>query len=144
MVGLVLMLFWASLAHFILLDILGLFHFLGHPRPISFPQASPTHSNPSFTIAFTKSFRLPRPKLPYPLLLGFIGFPTNSIYLVSSFGLIRLIFAYFPVLIMSMGWLLLSLGSFGSTCFFKALLLFYRPMDYYSCHSSSMVFFLTC
>ena len=26
--------FWASLAHFILLGILGLFHLLGHPRPI--------------------------------------------------------------------------------------------------------------
>ena len=122
---------------------LGPFYSFGHPWPISFPWASPAHSNLSFPWAFAKFFRFPQPKLPYPLLLGFIGFPTNPICLVSSFGLLWPIFAYFQILIMPIG-LLLFLGSFGSTCFFKALLLFYRPMDYYSCHSSSMVFFLTC
>ena len=119
MVGLVLMLFWASLAHFILLDILGLFHFLGHPRPISI-----LHS--------------------YGFLLSLSGFPaqiTNPIFLVSSFRLIRPIFAYFPFLIMPMGLLLLSSGSLA---FFEALLLFYRPMDHYSCHSGTMVFSSTC
>ena len=96
---------------------LGPFYSFGHPWPISFPWASPAHSNLSFPWAFAKFFRFPQPKLSYPLLLGFIGFPTNPICLVSSFGLFWPIFAYFPFLIMPMGLLLLSLGSFGHACF---------------------------
>ena len=56
------------------------FYSFRHPRPTSFPQASSAHSNPSFLWAFAKSFGLPRPKLPYPLLSRFIGFSTNPIY----------------------------------------------------------------
>ena len=96
---------------------LGPFYSFGHPRPVSFPQASPTHSNLSFLWAFVKSFELPQPKLPYPLLSGFIGFPTNPICLVSSFGLLRLIFAFLSFLIMPMGLLLLSSDFFEHACF---------------------------
>ena len=96
---------------------LGPFYSFRHPRPVLFPRASPTHSNLSFLWAFAKSFGFSQPKLPYPLLSGFIGFPTNPICLVSSFGLLRPIFAYFPFLIMPMGLLLLSSGSFGPACF---------------------------
>ena len=38
--------FWASLAHLILLGILGPFPFLGHPQPVSFSWASSTHFTP--------------------------------------------------------------------------------------------------
>ena len=49
--------------------------------------------------------------------MGFIGFPTNLICLVSFFGFIRSIFAYFPYLLRLMDLLLLSSGSFGLACF---------------------------
>ena len=62
----------------------GPFFFFGHPQPISFPWASLAHSNSSFSWAFAKYFGLPRPKLPYPLLLGLLGFSTNP-YLFNSF-----------------------------------------------------------
>ena len=96
---------------------LGPFYSFRHPQPISFPQASSAHSNPSFPLVFAKSFRLPQPKLPYHLLSGFIGFSTDPIYLVPSFGLLWPIFACFPFLIMSMGLLLLSSSSFRPACF---------------------------
>ena len=63
---------------------LGPFYSFGHPQPVSFPWASPTHSNPSFSWAFAKSFWLPWPQLPYHLLLGLMGFSTNP-YLLNSF-----------------------------------------------------------
>ena len=44
--------FRASLAHFLL---------FGHPRPITFPQATPAHSNSTFPWAFAKSFGLFQP-----------------------------------------------------------------------------------
>ena len=59
--------FWAPLAHLILLGIPDPFPFLGHNRPILLPWA------------FAKSFGIPRPKLPYPLLFGFMGFPSYSL-----------------------------------------------------------------
>ena len=96
---------------------LGPFYSFGHPRPISFPWASLTHSNPSFPWVFAKSFGLPQPKLPYSLLSRFISFSTNPIYLVSSSGLFRPIFTCFQFLIISMGLLLLSSVSFGPACF---------------------------
>ena len=65
------MLFWASLAHFIT---------SGLPWPISSPWVSSAHSNSSFPWAFTESFRLPLPKLPYPLLSRFMGFSTNPLF----------------------------------------------------------------
>ena len=64
---------------------LGLYScYFGLPWPISFPWAAPAHSNPSFPWAFAKSFGLPWPKLPHPLLSGLIGFSTNP-YLLNSF-----------------------------------------------------------
>ena len=66
-----------------LLGSLGPFYSFGHPSPVSFPSASPAHSNPSFPWAFAKIFGLPQLKLLYPLLLGFIGFSTNP-YLLNS------------------------------------------------------------
>ena len=63
---------------------LGPFYSFGHPQPVSFPRTSLVHSNPSFPWAFAKSFGLPQPKLPYPLLSGLIGFFTNP-YLLNSF-----------------------------------------------------------
>ena len=98
------------------LGFLGPFYSLGHLLAVSFPRASLAHSNPSFLWGFAKFFGLPPPKLPYPLLSGFIGFFTNPIYLVPYFGLLKPIFACFPFLIMPMGLLLLS-GSFRPTCF---------------------------
>ena len=98
-------------------DFLGPFYSFGHARPVSFPQVSLTHSNPSFPWAFAKSFGLPQPKLPYSLLSRFISFSINPIYLVSSSGLFRPIFTCFQFLIISMGLLLLSSVSFGPACF---------------------------
>ena len=60
------------------------FYSFRHTQPVSFPWASPTHSNPSFPWAFAKSFGLPRPKLPYPLLSEFICISTKP-YLLNSF-----------------------------------------------------------
>ena len=128
------MLFWASLAHFIAFELPWSILFFGHPRPISFPWASLAHSNPSFLWTFAKSFGFPRPKLPYPLLSGFIGFSTNP-YLLNSFLWAPLTHSYLlSISIMPMDLLLLSLGFFGLLAFFKVLLLFYRPMVHYSYH----------
>ena len=63
---------------------LGPFYSFRHPWPVSFPWASLAHFNPLFPWAFAKSFGLPRPKSPYPLLLGLIGISTNP-YLLNSF-----------------------------------------------------------
>ena len=112
------MLFWASMDHFIVFWApLAHFILLGHPRAASFPWASPAHSNPPFPWVFAKSFGLLRPKLPYPLLSGFIGFSTNPYLLNSFLGLLRPILACFPFLIMPIGLLLLSLDSFRPVCF---------------------------
>ena len=103
--------FWASLAHLILLGIPDPFPFLGHHRPILLPWA------------FAKSFGIPRPKLPYPLLLGFMGFP--SYYLIHWFGPFWPILACFLFYIMPIGLLLL---------FFRLLLaclLSLRPIYYF-------------
>ena len=126
--------FGAFLAHFIPLGIMA--------RLIS--SGISAHSNPSFSWVFAKSFGLHRPKLPYLLLLGFIDFSTNPIYLVPSFGLFRPIFACFPFLIMPMGYYFFLRALLGLLAFFEALLLFYRHMDHHSCHLGLMVFFSIC
>ena len=61
------------------LGFLGPFHSFRHPRPVSFPWASPAHSNSSFPWAFANYFGHLGPKLPYPSLLGFMGFSTNPL-----------------------------------------------------------------
>ena len=99
--------FGASLAHFIPLGIFSLFHFLGHPWP------SPILHSHGFLLSLLGFL----PKLPYLLLSEFIGFSTNPIYLIPSFGLLRPIFSCFPFLIMPMGLLFLSSSSFGPACF---------------------------
>ena len=109
---LVLILFWASLAHFILLGILGPFHFLGHHPPISFHWVSLAHSSPSFSWVFAKSFELPDPNYHILYFRGLWTFPPTPSYLVPSFGLFQPIFTCFPFLIMPMGLPFLSLGSF--------------------------------
>ena len=90
---------------------------LGSLGPFYSFGASPAHSNPPFPWVFAKSFGLLRPKLPYLLLSGFIDFSTNPYFLNSFLGLLRPILACFPFLIMPMGLLLLSSGSFRPVCF---------------------------
>ena len=51
--------------------------------PILFFWASSAHSNSLLLWAFAKSFGLPRPKLPHPLLLGFMGFSSTPYSLNS-------------------------------------------------------------
>ena len=105
---LVLVLFWASLAHFILLGILGPFHFLRRPRPISILYSHRFLLSP---------FGLHLSKLPYPLLSGFMGFSTSPKLLSSFLRLLQPILACLPFLIMPVGLSLLSSGSFGPICF---------------------------
>ena len=115
---------WASSAHSIPLGILGSSH--------SFLLLT-------FLWAFTKPFGLPRPN--YHILYFWVYWPSNqSPLLIPFFGLLRPIFAYFQLLMILMGLLLHSLA-LGPFAFFGALLLFCRPVDHYSCHSSLMVFF---
>ena len=122
--------FWAFSAHFLSFGSLSLFPFLGHPRPILLPWA------------FAKSFGLPRLKLPYPLLLGFINFPStpyslNSLHQAFLAHSCLLSFSYNAhVFTTSFLWTPL-----GPLAFFEAHLLFSRPMIHYSCHSGIMVFF---
>ena len=66
--------FWASLAHLIFLGILSPFPLFGHPRPIPILYS---------LWAFAKSFGVPQPKLPYPLLLEFMSFPSTPYSLNS-------------------------------------------------------------
>ena len=121
----------ASLAYFIPLGILNLLNSFGHHWRIPI-----LHS--------------------HGLLLNLSGFPnlitipfTFGVYwpfyqphlLILSFGLLQPIFSCLPFLIISMGLLLLSLGSLGLACFLWGILLFYKPMDHYSCHLGLMVFF---
>ena len=124
-----------------LLSSLDPFYSFGQPWPISFPWASSAHSNPSFPWAFAKSFGPPRSKLPYPLLSRLIGFSTNP-YLLNSF--IWVPSAHSCLLSIShnahrfttsfFGFLWVCLLSLSPLAFFKALLLFYKPMVHYSCH----------
>ena len=124
--------FWASLAHLILLGILNPFPFLRYPQPILLPWA------------FAKSFGLSQPKLPYPLLLEFMGFPSTP-YLLNS--LLRTSLAYSCLL--SISYNVLGFTTFflwaplDPLAFFEAHLLFSRPMIYYSCHLGLMVFFFS-
>ena len=128
------MLFWASLTHSIA---------SGLPWPILSFWASSAHSNSLFPWTFVESFGLPRwPKLPYPLLLGFMGFPSTP-YSLNS--LLRASLAHSHLLSISYDvhgftssffW-----TPFGPLAFFEAHLLLSRPMIHYSCYSGLMVFF---
>ena len=114
----------------LLLGFLGPSHPFGHPRPILLPWA------------YAKSFRLPQPKLSYPLLLGFMGFPSTP---YSLNLLLRAFLAHSCLLFISYNahefttsflW-----APLGPLAFFKAHLLFSRLVIHYSCHSGLMVFF---
>ena len=110
---------------------LGPFYSFRHPWPVSFPWASLAHFNPLFPWAFAKSFGLPRPKSPYPLLSRLIGISTTPIYLIPSFGFLQPILACFPFLIMTKGLLLFSSSFFRSACFLWgpfAILQAYGPL----------------
>ena len=128
------MLFWASLTHSIA---------SGLPWPILSFWASSAHSNSLFPWTFAKSFGLPRqPKLPYPLLLGFMGFPSapyslNSL-LQASLAHSRLLSISYDVHGFTSSFFWTPLGPLA---FFEAHLLLSRPMIHYSCYSGLMVFF---
>ena len=131
-VGLILILSWASLAHFIPLGILDPLHSFWNPWPIPFF---------TFSWAFAKSFGFLWPNYHIPYFWGLLAFAptpfTNSflwappayLYLLStSYDFYGLTTSFSELL-----WAhLLFLGSF---------LLFYRPADYYSYHSGLIVFF---
>ena len=84
--GLILMLFWAFLAHFIS---------FGHPQPALFLWASSAYFIPlgilglfilTFPWAFATSFGLPRPNYHILYFRGFVGLCTNPIYKFLSLG----------------------------------------------------------
>ena len=123
--------FWASLAHLFLLGIHDPFPFLGHSQPIL------------LSWAFATFFGLSWLKLPHPLLLGFMGFPPapyslNSLFRASLVHSFLFSFSY-NVHEFTTSFLLAPLGLLA---FFKAHLLFSKPMIHYSCHSGIMAFFL--
>ena len=95
----------------------------------------------SFLWAFPKSFRLLWPN--YHILCLWVYWPLNQSHLpIPFFGLFQPIFAFFLFLMIPMGLLLHSLGLPQPVCFLWGHLLFYGPMNHYSCHSGSMVFTL--
>ena len=84
--GLILMLFWAFLAHFIS---------FGHPQPALFLWASSACFIPLgilglfhsyIPLGFCYIFWASPAQLPYPLLSGFFGLCTNPIYKFLSLG----------------------------------------------------------
>ena len=98
----------SSLAHFILLGIPDLFHFLGHPWPIPILHS---HGLLLSILSF------PSPSYHIIYFRGLQAFPPTPIYLIPSFGFLQPILACFPFLIMPMGLLLLFSGFFGSVFF---------------------------
>ena len=99
--------FWTFLAHSIA---------SGLPWLISSFWASSAHSNSLLPWAFAKSFRLPRSKLPHPLLLRFMDFPSTPYSLNLYFGPLWPILACFLFFIIPVG-LLLFLSFFKPACF---------------------------
>ena len=124
------------------LCIFGPFHSFGHSQPVSSPWASLTHSNSSFSWVFAKSFGLPQPILPYPLLSGLVEKPMNP-YLLNS--LLWASLAHSCILSISHNahrfttsfseLLWARLPSLRPFCYFI------RPINHYSCHLGLMVFF---
>ena len=106
--GLVCTFCYLFLAYLILLGILDPFHLLGHPRFIPI-----LHSH-RFLLNL-----LGFPSLNYHILYFRVYglFHQSFIYLILYFGLLWPILACFLFLIMFMGLPLISLGSFGPTCF---------------------------
>ena len=102
--------FWASSAHFITFGLLC---------PILFFWASSAYFNSLLPWAFAKSFGLPRPKLPHPLLLGLWAFHQLLTHLIQYFVHLWPILAFLHH-ILPMGFLFLSSGSFWPVCFLKA------------------------
>ena len=117
-----------------ILGFLGPFYSIGHPWPIPF-----LHSHELFLCLF--GF----PRLTTIFFTFGACWPLYQPHLlILFFGLLRPLFACFLLLIIPMSLLLPFLGSLGPVCFLWAFLLFYRPVDHYSCHSGLMVFFSLC
>ena len=108
-VGSVLVSSWAFSAHFILLDIPILLHSFGYPCPISFLNSHGLLLNLS--------------GFPCPIIMSFtfgVCWHLHQFHLlISLFGLLRLIFACFLLLMIPMCLLLPSLGSLGPICFLQ-------------------------
>ena len=137
---LVLISFWASSGHFIHLGILGSFHSFGHPRPVSFIRASLAPLILTFPWAFTKSLGLPWPDYHILYFCGLLAFElislTNSFFWAPPVHLC-LLFTSYDSHKLSISFFRAPLGPLA---FFGAFLLFYRPVDHYSCHSGLMIF----
>ena len=124
------------LGPFYSLGIFGPFHFLG--------ILGPFHSFLLLTFpwAFAKSFGLPWPN--YHILYPWVYWPSNQSHLlISFFGLFQPLFYFLSISYDSHG---LTTSSFRASLArllsLGATLLFCRPVDHYSCHSSPMVFTL--
>ena len=106
-VWLILISSWASLAHFIPLGILDPLHSFWNPWPIPFLHSHGLLLNLSgFFGPITIS-----------LTFGVCWLLHQLHLLIPFFGLLRPIFTYFLLLMISMGLLLHSLSSFGPICF---------------------------
>ena len=121
-----------SLAHFISLGILDLLHSFGQPWPIPF-----LHFH-WFLLNFLSSFDSITTSLPLGLL-AFKPIPFINSFLWAPPAHFCFLFishdshgAYYFIL-----W-----GFLGLFAFSGATLLFFRPVDHYSCHSDLMVFTL--
>ena len=109
---------WALLSHFFLLE---------HPWPICFPWVSSAH----FLILHTHGLLLTLLGFPDPITLSFLGaheFSTNPLlsYFITS-SLLRPILTFLH-LIIPMGLLLLSLGSFRPICFSQRLFIYFMGL----------------
>ena len=97
--------FRVSLDHFISLGILSPFHFLGYPWPIQI-----LHSHEFSQVSWASSIQI-------TIFFTFEIFHQPFTHLIHYFGPLWPILACFLFLLMPMSLLLLSLDSFGFTCF---------------------------
>ena len=109
---------WALLSHFFLLE---------HPWPICFPWVSSAH----FLILHTHGLLLTLLGFPDPITLSFLGaheFSINPLlsYFITS-SLLRPILTFLH-LIIPMGLLLLSLGSFRPICFSQGPFIYFMGL----------------
>ena len=100
--------FWASLAHLILLGILGPLLSLGHPQPVSFSWASSTHFYSHGPLLSLSGF--PDPNYHFFYFWDSWAFHQPLTHLIHYFEPLWSILAYFLFHIMPMGLLLLFFG----------------------------------